>query len=396
MNYFKIAYKSLKLRRLRSFLTMLGVIIGVFSVYMMLTIAYGVSKSISDLTSSINAHSISIYSRQKPFTESALKALGEIENVRLVNGVNSKTVNVTREDETLAINVISTDVNYIIRENIEVFQGHNISVRDLQDHQAVAVIGQDTSKTLFGNSYPIGQTLKINGVPVRVIGIGKRESPNGGFNSIEDPNNFVIIPRSTGRSKILGQHKTVRDHVKGIAVVFDKSTDMSWANYRIETTLRQLRQLPVSKKSDFKLHDFSQFRRQAEQVSTVLAFLLGAIGAISLLVGGIGVMNIMLVSVTERTREIGIRMAVGARKSDILFQFIIESLLLCGLAGAIGLGLGWGCCQILNLFDAVNLELSPKVALLSFSSAMVVGLVFGVMPARRAANLKPVEALKHV
>ena len=225
-------------------------------------------------------------------------------------------------------------------ENIEVFQGHNISVRDLQDHQAVAVIGQDTSKTLFGNSYPIGQTLKINGVPVRVIGIGKRESPNGGFNSIEDPNNFVIIPRSTGRSKILGQHKTVRDHVKGIAVVFDKSTDMSWANYRIETTLRQLRQLPVSKKSDFKLHDFSQFRRQAEQVSTVLAFLLGAIGAISLLVGGIGVMNIMLVSVTERTREIGIRMAVGARKSDILFQFIIESLLLCGLAGAIGLGLG--------------------------------------------------------
>ena len=127
-----------------------------------------------------------------------------------------------------------------------------------------------------------------------------------------------------------------------------------------------------------------------------MAFLLGAIGAISLLVGGIGVMNIMLVSVTERTREIGIRMAVGARKSDILFQFIIESLLLCGLAGAIGLGLGWGCCQILNLFDAVNLELSPKVALLSFSSAMVVGLVFGVMPARRAANLKPVEALKHV
>lgn len=401
MNHLKTAFKSLRRRLLRSFLTMLGVIIGVFSVYMMLSIAYGVTRSISDLTSSIYAQTLSLnyISRndndvEYPFSESDIKKLKLIDGVKYVVGENSESLIIGAGSKTTRANVIGTDFDYLIANDLELVVGQNISQEDITSRSSVAVIGQTAADALFSNNFPLHETLKVNGVPLQIIGVVKSKENNN--SRIEGNGNFIIVPRTTARTHILGYNKWVQNHVQNISIIFEPEADIVWGQYQVETMMRSLRNIKASEESNFRIFSFSDIRDQAIQIQRVFTFLLGSIGGISLVVGGVGVMNIMLVSVTERTREIGLRMAVGARKSDILIQFIIEGVLLCGLAGVIGLGLGWLCCFIINLFDFIVLENSLKVGGLAFCASVFVGLAFGVMPARRAANLKPVEALRHV
>lgn len=401
MNHILTAYKSLRQRRLRSFLTMLGVIIGVFSVYMMLSIAFAVRKNITDITSSININALqittSVGSKNEmpfPFNENDIILLSRLNGVNFVTGELSTRQNVFTSQRQVNITIRGVDSNFLMANSMEIIYGQNISDVDFEIGEKVVLLGQGTAEDLFGKQYPIGQTIIVKNTPLKIIGIVRTAS--AGTRLFQARDRFALVPRSTLRSYMVGHHKDVSHHLNSLTVFFNGQKDMNWAEYETEALMRDLRAIESFKKSDFNITNNKSLREQASTIQTTFTFLLGSIGAISLIVGGIGVMNIMLVSVTERTREIGLRISVGATKLDILLQFLIEGILLCGLAGGIGLGLGWLTCQIINMFDVVPLENSLNVGILSFGASVLIGLVFSVVPARRASNLKPIEALRYV
>ncbi len=397
------ALDSLASNKLRSGLTVLGIVIGVGAVIAMLAIGTGAQNTITGSISGIGTNLLFVMRggseeirNPKPLTLADAEAIRDPFSAPSVVGVApvlQGTVEVSYAGEGKLTTGYGVTPDYESVRNVGLTEGEFISEVHLLGRAAVVVIGPNVAEELFGRTQGVlGETVRVEGQPFRVIGV--LESRGGSGFSNED--NQIIVPLSTAQVRLL---RRTRDAVDMILVQAISPENVSTANEEIAAILRARHRTPIGA-DDFTIFTQQDFLETAEAITGVLTIFLGGIAAISLLVGGIGIMNIMLVSVTERTREIGLRKAVGARKRDILLQFLTESALLSMMGGLIGIVLGWGLAQIVGAIAAASdTELNPSMGLdavlLATLFSAAVGVFFGLYPAKRAADLQPVEALRY-
>ena len=399
-----LAMGSLLERPFRTLLTMLGIIIGVAAVFAMLSIGEGTQKKILENIASVQARTISVYPNWnngrashrrawRHFTEQDVREIQAITGVYAAPGDLSSEYDIVSEMSDWRANVIGVDAAYLRANDLNMQRGRPITETEIERSETVAVIGTSVVRSLFRGQNPIGERLKIQNIPFEVIGIvGETDAQNWRGQA---SNNFVLLPRPTGRSRLFGDDRLVRNQVRAVQIVGEDQGALALIEREIDYILRRSRGLTADEAPDFRIFNFSANRQAFAESQRTLSLLLATMGAVSLIVGGVGVMNIMLVSVTERTREIGLRMAIGARGSDILGQFLTEALLLSVLSGLLGLGLGYAVSQISLGTDDIEMVFSTRIAVLSFGSALLVGVVFGFLPAQRASRLNPIEALRH-
>ncbi|MCL2875805.1 MAG: ABC transporter permease, partial [Betaproteobacteria bacterium] len=369
-------------------LTLLGIVIGVASVIAMLAIGDGAKQKVVDQISAMGTNLLMVRpgapnQRGRDTTATLViddvKAIGELDNIlaAVPEQSTSVTVRVGNTDHRTSTN--ATSWNYIVARNWNVANGTFFSEQDETRYATVAVLGQTVANALFPGSDPVGQFVLVNNIPFQVIGVMTAKGATGWG---QDQDDIVLIPYTTGSMRVSGQR-----FLRNATVAVD---DVS----RIDETQAAVRSLMLARHGleDFQISNMASIIDTVSETQNTLTILLGAVAAISLLVGGIGVMNIMLVSVTERTREIGIRMATGARMRNILQQFLIEALVVSALGGLIGVVLGLSAAAVLKHFGT-SIQYSALPVMLAFGCAFATGLIFGYLPARKAARLDPVVAL---
>lgn len=399
-----LAASSIIERPLRSILTSLGIVIGVAAVYAMLALGEGAKKQVEESLNSISTRTMQVWpdrNRRRssqarptmPFTEN------DIKEMRSINGVYAATGTLTGRSYTIATdlndvsgNFLGVDPDQLKSTGGEMLLGENISFSDIETRRPVIVISEGIQQRLFDGQNALGETIKVNNVAFTIKGITSKPESDISFGNDDI---FAWAPITVARERVIGGNRFVQNHVSNIRIVGEIGQDLDTIEEEINIILRRSRDLKVGAPPDYRIFSSRGWRQRAAEQTKSLSFLLAAMGAISLLVGGVGVMNIMLVSVTERTREIGLRMALGAQKSNIMNQFLTEALLLCVLSGIVGLGVGYFMSKLAMDTMDVKLLFSPSVALISFGSALLIGVVFGFLPARRAAGLNPIEALRH-
>lgn len=411
MKLIGLAFSSLLERKMRSLLTMLGIIIGVAAVYAMLAIGNGARDKIMDSLGGINTRSISLSPNWsggrasnrrpwRPFTEADIVDMRKILGAEAVAGVVDSNRPVVVPGTDWESDIRGTDQDYIATQDMTIASGRNLTSGDLEFSKTVAVLGKSTAERLFQKNYPIGEIIVIDRVPFEVVGL-LEEYETTGWSRGNDVNDFILVPRTTMRARITGDNYYVRNQVQSIRILGRSPGSLGSIETEIKNILLRSRNLSIADAPDYRIFNFSANRQQRAESDKVFTILLAFMGGIALLVGGVGVMNIMLVGVAERTREIGIRMSIGARRSDILQQFLMEALVLCAIGGAVGLAMGYGASEFAELKSAVGSETTLKVrhsvptAMLAFGSALITGVTFGFLPARRASLLNPVEALRH-
>jgi len=399
---FLTAIDSILANKMRAILTMLGVIIGVASVIALLAIGNGFSEDITGQISSIGTNLISIttdrdgsggYPALSMDDVEALSdplnapALGEVSAVIQGNQI------VTFGGESVNTTVAGVTANYMRVNNLDEFQlGDGLTQNDMDTLARVAVLGAGSASDLFGSDFPVGQSIKINGVSYEVVGV--LEEAGGGPGGNTDDN--VFIPLTTAQSRLYSTR--TRNGEKAVSAITAQAASTEQVEAAIEQiteTLREQHNISYSADDDFIIFDQSILLETANTITAALTAFLGSIAAISLVVGGIGIMNIMLVSVTERTREIGIRKAIGALRRDILAQFLLESMVLSLLGGVLGILLGWGISSLVGSLVDISMVIDSGTVALSVGFAGAVGLIFGIYPAWRASNLRPIEALRY-
>ena len=397
------AIESLNANKMRSGLTILGIVIGVAAVIAMLAIGSGAQNTITGSISGLGSNLLFVFRggndnvrNPQPLTRGDAEAIADpfqAPSVALVAPYISSNLSVTFGGESINSSINGVTPEYLEVRNYSLLEGDFISEENILGRSSVAVIGVEVADKLYGRRDGlIGETLRIEGQPFRVIGV---LTPRGG-GAFGSEDNIVNIPFSTAQSRLIQRSN---DRVDFILVQAVNTDLVNQASEEISQILRARHRTDLGA-DDFQIFSQQDFVATAQSITSVLTIFLGGIAAISLLVGGIGIMNIMLVSVTERTREIGLRKAIGARKRDILIQFLTESSLLSMFGGILGIGLGWSIAYIVGLIaSANNTELIPVVGLDAILLATIfstaVGLFFGIYPANRAANLQPVEALRH-
>lgn len=396
-----VALRSITRNRMRSLLTMLGIIIGVASVIALVALGEG---SQADITAEIDSmgtnlvivipESADSHGVRGAAGSSTSLSLDDAEAIREdVPSVANVSAEIRLSEQVVAGNsnwnttVQGVSESFLSIRNYEVVQGTFFNERDVKAKAKLAVLGQTVVDELFAGKNPVGSRIRIRNVPFQVIGVlGEK-----GQNSMgSDQDDVILVPAPTALYR-LSDGKTVR----GILVSATGPEKIDEAKAEIAAVLRKSHRLRDKQENDFSLRDQSEITDMASQVTGTLTLLLGAIAGVSLMVGGIGVMNIMLVSVTERTREIGIRLAIGARNGDILLQFLIEAVILCLCGGVIGIVAGLGTAFVLGQVMGTGVVVNPSVILLSVGFTLVVGVFFGFYPARKAANLNPIEALRY-
>lgn len=401
--FLKDAAESLAANKLRTALTMLGIVIGVASVVSMMAIGEGASTSITSQIESMGTNLLYVMANNQgtnpqPVTLADAEVIMNSEGAPSVLSVApsvQRSMDVTYAGTSTSTTVMGVTPDYSTVRNTSVETGRFISQTDIENYDTVAVIGADVVDELFGSSTGVlGQKIRIGSNLYQVVGI--LESRGG--TSIGSSDNQVIVPLSTAQVRIITR-SSAHDEVNQISVQVIDSDHVNSAISEISAILRARHNIRTDDDDDFNILSQEAFTEAASQITGVLTIFLGGIAAISLLVGGIGIMNIMLVSVIERTREIGLRKAVGARDSDILLQFLVESLIIGLAGGIIGVLAGWGISRlILGVAAFGNSALNPVISagsvFLAVSFSVVVGLVFGLYPANRAAKLEPVEALR--
>jgi putative ABC transport system permease protein len=397
------ALESLNANKTRSGLTILGIVIGVAAVIAMLAVGSGAQNTITGSISGLGSNLLFVFRggnddvrNPEPLTRGDAAAIADpfqAPSVALVAPYISSNLSVTFSGEKITSSINGVTPEYLEVRNYSMLEGEFISEENILGRGSVAVIGVEVADKLFGHRDGlIGETLRIEGQPFRIIGV---LTPRGG-GAFGSEDNIVVIPYSTAQSRLI---RRSGDRVDFILVQVLNADLVDQASEEISQILRDRHRTDLGA-DDFQIFSQQDFVATAQSITNVLTIFLGGIAAISLLVGGIGIMNIMLVSVTERTREIGLRKAIGARKRDILIQFLTESSLLSMFGGILGIGLGWTIAFIVGLIAAANnTELVPVVGLDAILLATIfstaVGLFFGIYPANRAANLQPVEALRH-
>jgi len=400
----RIAFRALKVNKMRSALTMLGIIIGVGAVIAMLAVGTGASKRISEQISSIGSNLIMIVpgattaggvrmgsGSQPTLTMGDAEAIQkECSAVSNVAPVLSGVAQVVYGHQNWSTGVVGTSPSMLTVRDWPLSSGRSFTDQDVKSATKVCLLGQSVVDNLFGDMNPIGQVVRIKKVPFTVVGIldKKGQSPQG-----QDQDDTLLVPVTTAQKKLFGT--TFPGMVRIIMVKAKSTEDLTSAEKQINSLLRQRHRIGPKQENDFTVRNLTQFMQAAEQSTKVMTLLLGAIASVSLLVGGIGIMNIMLVSVTERTREIGIRMAIGAKTWDIRLQFIIEALILSLIGGIAGIVAGISSSELISMFADWATIVSPFSIVLAFGFSGLVGIFFGFYPAYKASLLDPIEALRY-
>ncbi len=393
----QIAWQSLIANKMRSILTMLGIIIGVAAVIVMVSLSQGATAGITERISGMGSNLLMVNPgggfgpvrgvSTAQLTYADAQAISRLPLVENVAPEASTQATVTAGSNTWTTSVSGTVPQIQKIKDWPTDQGGFFSEADVQRGALVAVLGQ----TVVDNLFPQGLNksdaeIQINGLKFTVIGVLKSKGAAGAGSDQDDA---IYIPLTTAQQRFLGSNSLRMINVQAVS-----QESLPYLKESITSLLRQRHRLAESAENDFRIQDMAEVLSTIEDTTEIMAFLLGGIAGISLLVGGIGIMNIMLVSVTERTREIGIRMAIGATTRTILTQFLIEALLLSVLGGLIGVTLGWGGIEILSKLSSFRLELVPWIIGMALGFSLMVGVFFGYYPARKAANLNPIDALR--
>ena len=395
---FKMALRSLVTHKLRTFLTALGIIIGVASVISMISIGEGARSQTQDTISKFGTNIITVKPGQK---KSRHVTTGKVDtltmddadyiktNISLITGVAAqvyRSAQLKFENKNTNTTVRGTGASYARLANFEMDRGRFFNDEEIRSARRVCVVGSTVLKNLFDNINPLGKTIKVNGKNFLVIGT---TIPKGAL-SWFDPDDQIFIPVTTAQKRIFGMK-----HVQSIDVQAGRIEDLEIIIEDITRLLKQKHNILEGKEDDFYVQNSAQFLRSWGDSAKTFTYLLGGIAAISLMVGGIGIMNIMLVSVTERTREIGIRKALGAKKKEILEQFLIESVLISFLGGGIGILLGIAISRFVSDVGGWDTIVSTQSILMAFGFSVAIGIFFGFYPANKAANLNPIDALRY-
>lgn len=397
---FRTALRSLKANKMRSALTMLGVIIGVGAVITMISIAQGAKEQAIERIRALGTNILTVFPGQQRVRmvgmgmgtrptlkfEDAQAIAKEIPYVVRVAPEVTRMGQVKYQNQNTNTRILGTTPDYPIMRNFRIEEGSFFTERDMRTMRKVCVIGKTTASNLFGNSSPINKIIKINGINFRVIGL----MASKGAAMFGDPDDQIFVPITTMMKRLYQI-----DWVNNIGIEVADKKLMALASFEVENLLKRRHKIGPNSENDFVIRSQEEIIEVTESVSKVFTMLLGGIASVSLLVGGIGIMNIMLVSVTERTREIGIRKAVGARRKDILVQFLIEALTLSLLGGVIGILFGIVGSKVTGILAGWRTSISIQSIILAFSFAAAVGIFFGIYPARRASSLDPAEALRY-
>jgi putative ABC transport system permease protein len=400
----RIALKALGRNKLRSSLTMLGIIIGVGAVIAMIAIGSGAKARIQEQIASMGSNLLIVLSGSATsggmrhgsgsvptLTVDDAKAMAtELSAVKYAAPLLRGVTQVVFGNQNWSTVTYATTSEALLIRDWPTVKGRSLTQADVEGAAKVCLLGQTVVEYLFGQMDPVGQVVRIKKFPFTVVGV---LSIKGQTTWGQDQDDVVYVPLTTGQRLLFGQQ--FPGMVWSISVQATGPDTMNLAEEQIGQLLRQRHRIRANQENDFFIRNLTEAFSAAEESARVMSILLGAIASISLLVGGIGIMNIMLVSVTERTREIGIRMAVGARGQDILLQFLVEALVLSLIGGIIGIILGVGASQLISQFFKWPTLISPQALILSFSFAGGVGIFFGFYPARKAARMDPIEALRY-
>ncbi len=394
----KVALKSLLANKMRSFLAMLGIIIGVAAVISMLALGAGAQKQVLERISSMGANMLIVRAGQAGHRgvrtgesqnlkmEDAKALLENTPGIEMVSPVVQSSGQFKYMNENTRSAILGAAVTYLPIRNYQVERGRAFTEGEVDRMARVAVLGPTTVSELFGEAEPLGKKIKINGINFEVVGVLKAKGDRGFFN----PDDQAIIPYTTAMKQILGV-----DYLREIDTQMAEGADPEQVQAQAEEVLRRQHRIQPGREDDFHIRNMAEMAETAESVTQTFTLLLGSVAAISLLVGGIGIMNIMLVTVTERTREIGIRKAVGAKERDILTQFLLEAIIMSGLGGLLGVCAGIAGAQMIARMSQFGAVVQiPSVLLALFFSAGI-GIFFGFYPARRAALLDPIQALQY-
>lgn len=387
------SFRSILRNRMRSLLTSLGIIIGVGSVIVMVAVGEGSQQQIQKQIASMGTNLLMVLPPRGPQSanrislEDVKKLRAESSYLSAISGVTRSSFKVVGLSSYYSTTVQGVEPDYLTIKEWSMREGDFFTDADVSSRNKVAVLGQTVADQLFTHQDVLGQEIRIGTTPFKVIGLLSKKGATG---MGDDQDDVVMVPLDTALYR-LSRSK----YLNSIEMSVVRSDFMDQAQTEVESIMKEAHRIGVGETEDFNVMNQSQIIATASQTSKTLTALLAAIAGVSLVVGGIGIMNIMLVSVTERTREIGIRMALGARKRDILFQFLSESVILSLIGGFIGIGLAFILAWVLTTFMATPAVIDPAVILASVGFAMAVGIFFGFYPARKAAGLYPIDALRY-
>ena len=397
-NALLLALRQIFRNPLRSMLTVLGIVIGVAAVITMVTVGNGATQQVRDQIASLGSDTLMIRPGQRmgpgqsigapSFKEADAEAISQqIAGIRAVAPSRSNSTVVVANGKNWLTTVVGSTNSYFDVNNLTLKEGRFFEPAEVRAGSAVCVIGQTLQKELFDNQSVLGKLVRIKGFSCQVVGLLDAKGQSG-FG--QDKDDIVIIPLNTFQRRLSGNIR-----VPLITVAIEPQSDIERVKEGVRLLLRERRSLSSGDADNFNVLDTSELIETISKTSQVMTMLLGAVAAVSLLVGGIGIMNIMLVSVTERTREIGVRLAIGAMEREVLLQFLIESIMLACLGGLIGVVLALVASIALTSYMQVPFVFSPAINLLAFGFAAFIGVLFGYFPARRAAKLDPIEAVRH-
>jgi putative ABC transport system permease protein len=394
----KLAMRAISRNLLRSFLTVLGVVIGVAAVIAMVTVGNGTTAQVKSELSRLGTNMLFVRPGQfgpgrasteaKRFNDNDVQAMrDQISGLRAVAPVNRSTATAIFGGKNHSSSALGTTNDYLIAQDWPLSLGRDFSPAEERGGQIACILGETVRKELFGDSNPIGQSVRVSNISCPVVGVlaAKGQSGMG-----DDQDDTILMPLKIHQRRIGGTST-----ISSIMVSAQDGVQTSKVQSDLESLLRERRRIVIGREDDFSVNDMTQIASAMTGTTTLLTGLLGSVAAVSLLVGGIGIMNIMLVSVTERTREIGIRLAIGALETQVLRQFLVEAVMLSAFGGIVGILTGLGLAYAVVSFLNVPFVASPSIIFLAFAFSAAIGVVFGYFPARRAASLSPIEALRH-
>ena len=400
----KMSVVSLKINKMRSMLTSLGIIIGVSAVIIMLAVGSGASKKIASDMESMGSNLLIIRSasaksggvRMGMGTKPTLtmKDAAAIESkargILALAPYSAESKQITYGNQNWSSSVAGTTMAYFMIRNYEIESGRGFIPEDTKNGTKVAILGQTVANELFGDVDPIGKTIRIGNIPFKVIGLLKSKGSSG---MGQDQDDIIFIPITTAQRKVFGTD--FPGTVSMINVKAQNDDVLSIAEEDITSILKNRHHIGAKQDNDFEIRNLAEMQETIKSATKTMSLLLGAIAGVSLIVGGIGIMNIMLVSVTERTKEIGIRMAIGAKASDIRIQFLIESFLLSISGGLVGVVVGIVGANLMHIFAGMNIAITLSSILLSLCFSAGIGIGFGYYPAYKASLLNPIDALRY-
>ena len=385
---------------MRSILTMLGIIIGVAAVIALVSIGNGVKQDIQNSISSLGSNLLMVMpgaprtpgvrpsaGSMKSLKVSDYEAISKLDGVKAASPMTNGSYVVIYQNKNWTTSVSGVSYNYLDVNNWSMKSGRFLSEKNVQNRERVAVVGKTVVKNLFGDEDPVGAEIRVKNIPFRIIGVLNSKGSGAMGNDQDD---MVIIPYTTAMERVEGV-----DYLRMIYVTGKDENGIDRLQSDIENLLRVRHGIKDTNLDDFNIQNMNSIMETMEETTGTLTLFLGAVAAISLVVGGIGIMNIMLVSVTERTREIGVRKALGATYSVIVTQFLIEAVVISLMGGIIGIILGIGSSKLIGMASGMSTVISVPTIVMSFAFSMAIGLIFGIYPARKAAKLNPIDALHY-